>query len=109
MVLGWHITIKRESSDSELGRWQSSPGGIDWLEDLVSSRRATRKGDGYPLRYRVRVADVLQTLESGPPAMRIFWKKDPEDVITGTDWGVSVLDLEQLAAMEPGDWLIFEV
>ena len=78
-MLGWWILIsthtpeERDASDSEAARaavvaqWEVGPGGLDWIEGLVSRHLATKlKANGYPNRYTAAAGEVLAQLEGGP-------------------------------------------
>jgi hypothetical protein len=89
-MIGWWIVIAQETPDERdanpdklstvLASWESSLGGLDWLDKLAELGKAAqlRKG-GYPNRYTAFAQDVLPLIANGPP------KHDDIDII-GDDY-----------------------
>lgn len=99
-------SARRKARASRRGRQISAvwPGSTRW------SRRAepsTSGGNGYPLQYGVRVADLLPIMASGLPGARKPWNAAPHDVL-GDKWdGATTVD-GALATRSPEEWLIVE-
>lgn len=70
-MLGWFIIIARQDAkvpagakDAQaLATWETSLGGLDWIDALVAQGKATRESaGGYPTRYVADAAAVLPIL-----------------------------------------------
>jgi hypothetical protein len=118
-MLGWHIFIHRRVSPataghlldakSALASWEAGIGGLDWIEALVEAGSAScLGGDGYPISYTARAADVISRLAEGPPK-----HNGPlvigEDYVLPGGW-VGNVDIRQtrLAGCEPDELLLIE-
>lgn len=120
-MIGWMIIIStqtREERDrtppdaleaAELARWETGPGGTDWLDQLVAVGKAIcPPSDGYPCRYSARAGDVLPLLAAGPPA-----HSGPavigDDYLMPANWtGNIVLYQDRIAACPPDQMLTIE-
>jgi len=70
-MLGWFIIIARQDTGAPAGAkdaqplatWETSLGGLDWIDALVAQGKATRQSaGGYPTRYVADAAAVLPML-----------------------------------------------
>jgi hypothetical protein len=115
-MLGWQINIYCQTTSPALlkadvlASWQTGLGGTDWLDELVKSGRAMLllEAGGYPLRYAVRVADLLEQLPHLPTP-----HKGPlvigEDYIMEAGWkGRITIDHAALSAFSPSAVVIVD-
>jgi len=111
-MLAFHIIIRRRpeaadggAEEEPLASWMVHPSGIQWLEDLAAEGKATMGGNGYPVWFQARAADILPRIQAGPPA-----HEGPciigEDYVLpgGATWDLE-LDRERIAAC-PGDAML---
>jgi hypothetical protein len=120
-MLGFTISVHRQlnggSSPAEfnspqsprLAVWQTGPGGLYWIDDLVKEKKAiTLGGDGYPFRYTAMAKHLLPQVIEGPPDARPVWGYDPGDIL-GPAWeGKTARDEEALQSYPPDEWLLVE-
>ena len=117
-MLGWHISVSRQSDggalpatadsarEKPMAVWQARLAGTDWLDDLAARGSAVALGgNGYPNRYTARAADLIPTLLAGPPEAREVWKTDADDVVTPEWEGRTRIDRDALSACAPDEWL----
>lgn len=85
-MLGWFIIIARQQPGERVGAnsrpadprvlatWETSIGGLDWIDALVTQGKATRElASGYPTRYLADADVVLPLLLAQQvPAHRDF-------------------------------------
>ena len=118
-MLGWHISIFRQTSDgaspatvdsaegARLAVWQTGIGGLDWVHELVKAKKAIDLGgNGYPCRYTVTGEDVISQIINGPPAARPVWASEENDILTKKWDGKTVVDHAAVTACRPGEWLL---
>ena len=78
IMIGWWMVIDQQTPEERdaatdkkatiLSNWETSVGGIDWIDRLVKRGKATQlSSDGYPNRYVVIARDVLPILANGIP------------------------------------------
>jgi hypothetical protein len=76
-MIGWWIIVTQQTpeerdaaSDKEaiLAKWETSVSGINWIEALVKTGKATQLSrGGYPNRYTAVASEVLPHIVGGPP------------------------------------------
>lgn len=114
-MLGWWILIKQQAAAGGgdapvIASWETSLGGADWLEKLVSEGKATQLShSGYPNRYTAIASDVLPLIASGiPPHEGIDVIGD--DYMLPAGWmGEIILKQENFDACPPSQTLAIEV
>lgn len=120
-MLGWNIRIYRQDADGHepatwdtgfgdrVAVWQTGLGGLRWIDDLVEQGRAVDlQGNGYPMRYSARAADLLLVIEQGPPHANAVWMHDPGDIL-GPAWdGKTVVHDDVVQQCSPDEWLLIE-
>jgi hypothetical protein len=120
-MLGWHISVFKQRNDgasaatwesepgSRLAVWQTSLGGLDWLEELVKAGKAiSLGGSGYPCRYTATAEHVIPRIIETPPGARTVWVSGAGDIITDKWEGKTVVDSEAAAQCRPDEWLLVE-
>ena len=120
-MLGWHISIYRqrdggpspattESPDgTRLAVWQTGSGGLDWLDELVTSGKAINLGgNGYPCRYSATAENLIPHIIDGPPYAHRVWVCGKDDILTKEWEGKTVIDREAIVACRPNEWLLVE-
>ena len=120
-MLGWHISIYRQSDDEtspasfespegeRLAVWQTGLGGLDWLKELVNAGLAIDLGgNGYPCRYTATARTLLARIADGPPGARAVWASGVNDILTEKWAGRTVIDDATVAACRQDEWLIVE-
>jgi len=120
-MIGWHIRIYRpadqgptppmghSAGDLLLAEWQADLRGIDWLDDLVRTGRASGHGDGYPYVYTARAEVLLPTIVAAPPWKPRGTGKDTREVLEDR-WGRDLtVDHEAVSSCCPRDWLLADV
>ena len=120
-MLGWHISVYRQSDDGtspasfespegeRLAVWQTGLGGRDWLEELVNAGLAIDLGgNGYPCRYTATAQTLLPRIADGPPGARAVWVSGVNDILTEKWAGRTVIDDAIVAACPQDEWLIVE-
>jgi len=120
-MLGWHISIYRQSDGGEspatfgsqqgarLAVWQTGLGGLDWLQELVKEGKAIDLGgNGYPSQYTAPARELLPHISVHPPGAREHWLSEPGDVLTAKWAGKTVIDTTAVAQCRPDEWLIVE-
>jgi hypothetical protein len=95
-VLGWFIIVRRAGSPeglratvdtNVLATWETSLGGLDWLEDLERKGQATcMSRNGYPTRFTVVADAVLPMLRLGRPPRHSGIEVIGDDYITPAGW-----------------------
>lgn len=120
-MLGWNIRIYRQDTgrdepadwDTGFGDrvavWQAGLWGLRWIDDLVEQGRAVDlKGNGYPMRYSARAADLIPVIEQGPPLANEVWIYGVNDIL-GPAWdGKTVFHEEVARRCDPDEWLLIE-
>lgn len=92
-MLGWHISVYRQSGGSRLAVWQAGWHGLQWIDALVKAGVAVSLGgDGYPFRFTATAAILRPFLIDGPPDARESWVSEPGDILTEKWAGKTVLD-----------------
>jgi len=77
-MLGWWIVIFAQTPDERaattgsaepmLASWETSLGGIQWIDRLVEAGKAEELSrGGYPNRYSAKACDILPLIADGPP------------------------------------------
>lgn len=123
-MLGWWIVVMTEAQRAAadealaagkkgpfacLASWESSVGGLDWLDGLVAANKAqTTPSAGYPKKYQALARDVVPLIAAGPPRHR-----SPgiigDDYVMPANWsGKAKLDLASIEACEPDQKLLIE-
>ncbi|MDR3483182.1 MAG: hypothetical protein P4L91_21000 [Burkholderiaceae bacterium] len=119
-MLGWWIVIAQQAPEewaaatdrkaALLANWETSLGGIDWIEKLILAGKATRLlSGGYPNRYAAIARDVLPLIAGGLPA-----HTGPtvigEDYVMPGDWTGNVeINLDKISSCPLGQVLTIEV
>lgn len=97
-MLGWFFAVYRwdektplkqvgAAGEEKVVSWETSLGGIDWLDRLAKAGRVTfHGGNGYPYFYSGTVRELLPHLTPRPP-------KHDGPMVIGDDYAV------------PGDWI----
>lgn len=116
-MLGWSINIYRQdtsyygrSEADYIGNWIVGPGGTDWLDELVKAGDAMMllNNGGYPLRYAVRVSDLLVHL-SGEPNVHRGPSVIGEDYYMPKGWkGPMSVNSSKLTALKPHEVVIID-
>lgn len=94
--------------------WQAGLGGLTWIEE--AARRVggvALARNGYPNWYLVLAKDVQQTLRDRvpyKPPMHEFprWISGEGDIILPGWAGKTTINVEQLDACSPDEWLLVE-
>ncbi len=120
-MIGWHISIYRQaeggSSPAEfetqegarLAVWQTSWGGLEWIDELVKQGKAIDLGGmGYPMRYTAQARHLTGHVLVGPPDANETWVRGPQDIVTDKWAGKTVVDRAETDACPPDEWLIAE-
>ena len=94
-MLGWLVVIahaeapepvKRDGTRT-LASWQTSIGGLDWIDALVAKGAATWcSGAGYPSRYLTSAAEVLPLINAGRPPAHIGMAVIGDDYVLPSGW-----------------------
>lgn len=119
MSLGWHVSVYRQRSDGahpaafsaepgpRLAVWHTGLGGLDWLTELVHERRAVALGgDGYPVEFAARGADVIPVILAGPPLARVGVVAGAGEILAPDGRTAHAPDV--IAACRPGEWLVVQ-
>ena len=110
-MIGWFFIVRRleeEGRGTEIARWQASPGGIEWVWELVRRGEASGGGDGYPSTFRVRARDVLPLLDN-PPYANNPWRSDPGDILSDAWIGHTHVHGEVTRLCGSDEWIEVEV
>jgi hypothetical protein len=120
-MLGWHISIYRQTDGgaspatnespkgTRLAVWQTGLGGLDWIDELVKAGRAVYLGgNGYPLRYTAIAEHLIPRVVDEPPGAHRVWLHDPDDILTEKWEGKTVIDHAAASACRPDEWLLIE-
>lgn len=117
-MLGWEFFISRKGNSSTmrpnergelLARWRASPGGTEWIDELVARGDAIGLGgNGYPIRYTVPVGVLAATLSKGLPK-----HEGPptfgDDYFLPSGWTREVeINLSRLRSLDPQEVLEVE-
>jgi len=91
-----------------LASWSAGIGGIKWLEELFEDGKATRSGDGYPVRYRSTAGVILPIIAAGIP-----FGKSPQvigdDYFLPRNWGGDVkIHTDKVKDCKPNDILLID-
>jgi hypothetical protein len=121
-MLGWHISVYHQTDKgaspatiiSPVGKrlavWQTGPGGLDWINDLVRAGKAINLGgNGYPSRYTATAKHLLPHIVNGPPLAKKIWSTAESDILTEKWEGRTVIDQTEVASCLPDMWLVVEV
>jgi hypothetical protein len=120
-MLGWHISIYRQTNDgatpakddsglgARLAVWQTGLGGLDWIEELVKAGKAIDLGgNGYPCRYTATAENIIPRIIVEPPGARRIWSSGVHDILTEKWEGKTVIDRAVAVACRPDEWLLIE-
>jgi hypothetical protein len=120
-MLGWHISIYRQTGGGEspaafasptgnrLAVWQTGLEGLDWIKELVKNGKAiSLGGNGYPCRYTATAEYLIPAMSDRPPGARDTWVWEASDIITEEWAGKTIIDRVQAAACRPNEWLLVE-
>lgn len=108
-MMGWWIVIAQQSPEERdanpdkksavIASWESSLGGLDWLDQLATRGKAVQlTTGGYPTRYAAFARDLLPLIVDGPP------KHDDmpmigDDYVMPSGWSGNIkIDQEKIAA-----------
>jgi hypothetical protein len=120
-MLGWHISVYRQqnggaspasfeaSHGTRLAVWQAGLHGLDWIEELVTHKRAlSLGGHGYPLEFTAMTRHLKAQLIDGPPGARERWIFELGDILSEGWAGKTLRDLEALHSCQPDEWLLIQ-
>jgi hypothetical protein len=120
-MLGWHISVYRQRDGggsaaqahspegARIAVWQTGPGGLDWLNELVKVRKAIcLGGNGYPVQYTALAKHVVPLIAEKPPGAHDIWICDLGSVLTRQWEGRTVVDRAVAAQCDRGEWLLIE-
>lgn len=120
-MLGWHISVYRQTDGgalpatkesaegTRLAVWQTGLGGLDWLDELVKAGRAVYLGgNGYPFRYTATAGHLIPRVVDEPPGAHRVWVHDSDDILTEKWEGRTVIDHAAAAACQTEEWLLVE-
>lgn len=117
-MLGWLIIVRKAvpaepegiDSPSVLATWESSTGGLDWLEVLANDGKAElRSGNGYPTRYALRAKYILPLLGQGRPPKHGGFAVIGDDYLMPAGWtGCANFHGDRIAACAAEEELIVD-
>lgn len=117
-MLGWLIIVRKAvpaepegiDSPSVLATWESSTGGLDWLEALADEGKAElRSGNGYPTRYVLRAKDILPFLSQGQAPKHVGFAVIGDDYLMPAGWtGCANFHGDRIATCAAEEELIVE-
>lgn len=87
--------------------WETGLSGTDWIDRLAEDGRAVALGgDGYPLRFVITGAEILNVFEKGIPRLG-----GPavvgDDYYTPPDWlGKATVNIEAIRKFAPSELLM---
>jgi hypothetical protein len=118
-MLGWNISIYRQTTDgtlpateespegTRLAVWQTGLGGLNWVYELVKSGKAIDLGgNGYPCRYTASAENLIPRIINEPPGAKRIWSSGLHDILTEKWEGMTVIDRVAAAACRPDEWLL---
>ena len=120
MPLGWNIGVYRQQNAVRLrhhsGRrpgldllWQTGVGGLKWLDDLVSQKKAVSLGgNGYPVEYTAMAGYIIPRLGDDPPGAKGVWTFDEGDVLLPGWLGQTTKDIQAMNACRTDEWLLIQ-
>lgn len=95
-MLGWFIIVRRSGGPeglkatvdtNVLATWETSLGGLDWLDDLERKGQVTCMScNGYPTRFTAFAGAVLPMLRLGRPPRHSGIEVIGDDYITPAGW-----------------------
>lgn len=118
-MIGWWIVIAAQTPEvretatdrkaAVLANWETSVGGIDWVQTLVEEGKAVQLlAGGYPNRYAAQADAVLPLIADGPPdhsGPTVYG----EDYVMPGDWSGNVtIHRDRIAACSPNQVLTIE-
>lgn len=119
-MIGWWFVIAAQTPEERaaaidrkeaiLANWETSVGGIRWIEKLVKEGKATQLlAGGYPNRYTTKADVVLPFLTKGIPDhndMTVIG----DDYVMPAGWkGNIIMHQDKIAACSPDQILTIEV
>ena len=120
-MLGWHISVYRQTDDgvspataqsptgTRVAVWQTGLGGLEWFDELVKAGKAIDlSGDGYPSRYTAAAEYLLPQILDKPLRALVTWMSGTDDVLTEKWEGKTVVDREVVAVCRRDEWLLIE-
>lgn len=120
-MLGWNIAVYRQanwgakpaSTDSPLGTrlviWQTGFNGINWILKLVKEKKVIDLGgNGYPRSFTATTEEIIPQIKKGIPDERNPWMLEKNDIVLEGYEGQTVVNLTELAACSPNEWLLIE-
>jgi hypothetical protein len=120
-MLGWHISIYRQTDEgkspatfespegSRLAVWQAGVGGLDWLSKLIDEGKAiSLGGSGYPYRFTATAAHLIPHFIESPPQAHDKWLLGAGDIVTDNWEGKTVIDGNAATQCRPDEWLLVE-
>jgi hypothetical protein len=121
MPLGWNIGVYRQQNDgstpasfgapagTRLAVWQTGLGGLNWLDDLVSQKKAVSLGgNGYPVEYTAMAGYIIPRLRDDPPGAKGVWTFDEGDVLLPGWLGQTTKDIQAMNACRSDEWLLIQ-
>lgn len=118
-MLGWLVVIAHTDAPAPVKRdgprtlasWQTSIGGLDWIDALVSKGAATWcSGNGYPSRYLTSAAKILPLINAGRPPAHVGMTVIGDDYVVPSGWvGDFISDASRIAAAGTSDPIAIEV
>lgn len=120
-MLGWHISIYRQADGglspataesargTRLAVWQTGPGGLAWIQELVNAGKAIDLGgNGYPCRYTATAEKLIPRTIDEPPGASLTWASGADDILTKEWEGRTVIDRSAANTCQPDEWLLVE-
>ncbi len=118
-MLGWHISVYRQTDGGaspataesprgpRLAVWQATLEGLDWIDELVKAGKAIALGgNGYPLWYTATAENLISRIIDEPPWARKNWRFDEGDILLEGWEGKTVIDRDVIAACRLDEWLL---
>ena len=117
-MLGWNISVYRLKDGAvpattksltgvRLAVWQTGPGGLDWIDELVKQRKAINLGgNGYPCRFTATAEHLIPQFVNGIPEAHSTWSFEASDILMKEWEGKTAIDQTAIAACRPDEWLL---
>jgi hypothetical protein len=120
-MIGWHISVYRQTDKrtlpatpespegKRLAVWQTGLDGLNWISNLVKEGKAIDLGgNGYPCRFTGVAQHLIPRIVDGPAGARNTWISEASDILTDKWEGKTVIDHAEVADCSPVEWLLVE-